>query len=229
MFTLAEIKEAFKATGRLLTFRISREEFERFNGTYLLVGIVITWIVGMGRWWDDPEANILQHLGLGSVVYIFALAGILWFVIVPLRTEGLSYKHILTFVALTSAPALLYAIPVERFTDLATARSLNVWFLATVALWRVALLLFYLKRHVRLSLFTSFITALLPIMAIVATLTLLNLERAVFDVMGGLREPGTPDDSAYAVLFLLTFFSTLAFIPVLAIYMGLIIFGKRDE
>ncbi|MDM7921263.1 MAG: hypothetical protein QUS14_03100 [Pyrinomonadaceae bacterium] len=229
MFTSTDIKDALTATAKLLTFRLSREEFERFNGTYLLVGIVITWIVGMGRWWDDPEANILQHLGLGSVVYIFALAGILWFVIVPLRAVGLSYKHLLTFIALTSPPAIPYAIPVERFTDLATARSLNVWFLAIVALWRVALLLFYLKRHVRLSLFTSFITALLPIMAIVATLTLLNLERAVFDVMGGLREPGTPDDSAYAVLFLLTFFSTLAFIPVLAIYMGLIIFGKRDE
>jgi hypothetical protein len=228
MFTSADIKDALTATARLLTFRLTREEFERFNGSYLLVGLIFTWVVGIGRWWDDPAANILQHLGIGSVIYIFVLAAVLWLVIMPLRPEGLSYKHLLTFIALTSPPAMLYAIPVERFTELATARSLNVWFLAVVAVWRVALLLFYLKRYVRLSLFTSAVTALLPIMAIVATLTVLNLERAVFDVMGGLRETGTPDDEAYAVLFLLTFFSTLAFIPVFAIYIGLIVFGKRD-
>ncbi len=49
-------------------------------------------------------------------------------------------------VCLTAPPALLYAIPVERFFDAATARNINTGFLAFVAAWRVALLAFYLMR-----------------------------------------------------------------------------------
>ncbi len=179
---------------RLLTFRLSREDFLRFDYGHLAVGLVLTWIVGMGRWWDDPGANLLQHLGVGSVIYIFVLAFVLWLVVRPFSPPDWTYKRVLTFVSLTSPPALLYAIPVERFFELSTARSMNVWFLAAVALWRVALLFYYLRRFARLKIFTVVVSALLPMMAIVATLTVLNLERAVFDVMGGLREPGTAND-----------------------------------
>ena len=206
---------------RLLTFRITREELLLFNYKHLAFGIACTWIVGIGRWWDDPGANLLQHLGIGSVVYIFLLSLLLWLVIWPLKPQNWSYRHVLTFVSLTSPPAILYAIPVERFTSLETARSLNVWFLAIVAAWRVALLFFYLRRHARLSAFSIAVAALLPITFIVVTLTVLNLERAVFDVMGGLREGGTANDSAYGVLVALTILSTILFIPLLVCYIFL--------
>jgi hypothetical protein len=206
---------------RLLTFRITREELLLFNYKHLAFGIACTWIVGIGRWWDDPGANLLQHLGIGSVVYVFLLSLLLGLVIWPLKPQNWSYRHVLTFVSLTSPPAILYAIPVERFTSLETARSLNVWFLAIVAAWRVALLFFYLSRHARLSAFSIAVAALLPITFIVVTLTVLNLERAVFDVMGGLREGGTANDSAYGVLVALTILSTILFIPLLVCYIFL--------
>jgi len=206
---------------RLLTFRISRDEFLQFNKTHLAVGVVATWIVGIGRWWDDPGARLLQHLGAGSLIYIFLLALLLWLIIWPLKPERWSYRHVLTFVSLTSFPAILYAIPVESFVSMATARTLNVWFLAVVAAWRVALLFFYLKRYARLPAFSIVVAALLPITFIIVSLTMLNLERAVFEVMGGLRGAGTANDDAYGVLLMLTLISGFLFIPLLLCYISL--------
>lgn len=224
------IKTAFGDLAKLLTFRLSRDGFGRFDRNHLIVGLAFTWIVGIGRWWDDPGANWLQHLGLGSVVYIFVLAAALWLVVRPFIPDNWRYVHVLTFVSLTSPPAILYAIPVERFTDLAAAREINVWFLAVVAMWRVALLLFYLRRSARLTIVAVIVSTLLPIIAIIATLTALNLERAVFDIMGGLRESGTANDSAYAILFALTFLSTVLVIPVFAVYLfAIVIGGRRSE
>ena len=215
---------------RLLTFRLTRQEFLQFNNKHLLFGIACTWIVGVGRWWDDPGANLFQHLGLGSVVYVFLLAGLLWLVIWPLKPQHWSYRHVLTFVALSSPPGILYAIPVERFTTLEVARTLNIWFLAVVATWRVALLLFYLRRHGRLPVVSITVAALLPITFIVVALTMLNLERAVFDLMGGLRSGGTPNDGAYEVLVTLTLFSLLLFLPLLIGYILLVVLTRnRNE
>lgn len=131
---------------RVLSFRFAREEMLAVDHRHLAVGLIATWLVGMGRYWDDPLANIFQHLGVGSVIYVFALTALLWLVMRPLCPDGLSYRRLLTFVTLTSLPAMLYAIPVERFFTLAIARSINVWFLAAVAAWRVALLVLYLAR-----------------------------------------------------------------------------------
>ena len=172
----------------------------------------------MGRWWDDPEAHLLQHLGLGSLLYVFVLAFLLWLLIKPLGPQDWSYQGVLTFVALTSPPALLYAIPVERFLDLDTARQINVWFLAFVAAWRVGLLAFYLRRLARLPWYSVIVATLLPLTVIVSVLTALNLERAVFDVMGGLREEGTAGDQAYGVLMGLTLLSVLLVGPLLLVY-----------
>ena len=226
----SSVRSLLGAVVRLLTFRMTREEFAGLDRRHLAVGVVCTWLVGVGRWWDDPGANLLQLLGVGSVVYIFVLAGLLWVVVRPLKPRDWTYRHVLTFVSLTSPPAILYAIPVERFTSLATARSLNVWFLATVAAWRVALLLFYLRRHARLSVFAIGVASLLPLTAVVVTLTALNLERAVFDLMGGLRETGgTANDGAYAVLVTLTMLSMLLFAPLLVCYVFLAAWARMRK
>jgi hypothetical protein len=221
-----------RAAARLLTFRLTAAEFACLDKRHLFFGLCCTWLVGIGRWWDDGRAGWLQHAGAGSLIYIFILALLLWIVVLPLRPHAWTYRHVLTFVSLTAPPALLYAIPVEKFVSLASARSLNVWFLATVALWRVALLFNYLKRHARLRPFAIFTAALLPMTAIIVALTMLNLERAVFDVMGGLREEqGTANDNAYAVLILLSLLSMLLFLPLIVCYVVLIVLArsKGDE
>lgn len=51
---------------------------------------------------------------------------------------------------------------------------------------------------------------LLPITAIVVTLASLNLERAVYDIMGGFRTP-TRGDDAYGLLMFILLLSILLF------------------
>lgn len=211
---------------RFITFRSTKDEMLSWDRRHLIFGLVSTWIVGMGRWWDDPDANILQHLGLGSLIYVFVLALVLLLVALPLKPNSVTYRHVLTFVALTSPPAILYAIPVERYTELSTAESLNVWFLAIVAIWRLALLFFYFHRFARLNLLEKLVTAMLPITGIIVALTYLNLERAVFNVMGGLRGDQTANDGAYSILILLTVISVIQFPVVLGVYILLVVLKR---
>lgn len=207
---------------RVMTFRASGEELATLGNPHLVFGMVATWVVGIGRWWDDPGARLLQHLGIGSVIYVIVLSFVLWLLIKPLGPRHWRYKNVLTFVTLTSPPGILYAIPVERFLDLQTAQMVNVWFLAVVAMWRVALLAFYLRRLARLHWGSLIVATLLPLTAIVATLTALNLERAVFEVMGGIREvERTANDAAYSVLIVLTVVSVFAVGPLFIAWLGI--------
>ena len=202
---------------RLLSFRLDRASMLEFTPRHFLAGLLGTWIVGMGRYWDDPGASLLQHLGLGSVIYIFVLSALIWLLVLPFRVEGWRYDRVLTFVSLTSFPAILYAIPVERFVSMKVAIEMNVWFLAVVALWRLALLLYFLRVFTRLWIIDIVTLTLLPVCGIIAALTALNLHRVVFDTMGGLHET-SPHDGAYLVLFFLTLIATVLVIPLLIAY-----------
>jgi hypothetical protein len=203
---------------RVLTFRVSREELLALGNRHLAFGLLSTWIVGMGRWWDDPGARLLQHLGMGSVIYVLALSLLLWLVIMPLQPAHWSYRNVLTFVTLTSPPAILYALPVERWVDLDTAIRLNKWFLGVVALWRVSLLVTYLGRLGGLSVGGRLVGTLVPITLVIVVLSMLNLERAVFDIMGGLNRTPTPNDGAYEVLVMISMLSMLGSLPLLLWY-----------
>ena len=57
----------------------------------------------------------------------------------------------------------------------------------------------------------------------------LNLERAVFNIMGGLRQHGAANDSAYAVLFLLSMLSQLLFLPLLICYVILVVNARSNR
>jgi Yip1 domain len=210
----------------LLTFKMSREEMLNFNKSHFIVGLIGTWLVGMGRYWDDSKASLLQHLGLGSVIYIFVLAGFIWLILKPFYIEKWSYFTVLTFISLTSFPALFYAIPVERFVSIETANTINVWFLAIVALWRLCLLYYFIKHFTGLSSGNIITVTLMPICLIIAVLTMLNLHRVVFNIMGGIRNP-TPHDSSYFVLMFLTGVSMLLSIPLLIAY-GLGIYDRQQ-
>ncbi|MCC6463418.1 MAG: hypothetical protein IT260_23305 [Saprospiraceae bacterium] len=212
---------------QLLRFRLDRDAMLGFTPRHFLAGLLGTWIVGMGRYWDDPGASLLQHLGLGSVIYIFALSALIWLMVLPFRVEGWRYDRVLTFVSLTSFPAALYAIPVERFVPMKVAIEMNVWFLAVVALWRLALLLYFLRVFTRLRFFDIVTLTLLPVCGIIAALTALNLHRVVFDTMGGLHEPSA-HDGAYLVLFFLTLIASVLVIPLLIAY-GVGIYLRRKQ
>lgn len=195
---------------RFLTFRQPSSALREHWKAYLCFGLVFTWLAGVGRYWDNPRAYSWQHLGLGSVAYVFVLALILWALLAPLRPRSWSYRNVLLFVTLTSPPALLYAVPVERFLSMDSARSANAWFLGIVALWRVALYSTFLRRVAGLRRGSLVIGTLLPLVLIVVTLAILNLEHVVFELMSGIHESDqSPNDGAYQVVLTLSFFSFL--------------------
>jgi hypothetical protein len=188
-----------------------------FNNELFYVGLAATWIVGMGRYWDDPGASMLQHLGFGSVIYIFLLALFIWIIVKPFAIENWNYFTVLTFISLTSFPAIFYAIPVERFFSLQTSNTMNLWFLLIVAAWRLGLLYYFLRHFTLMSNGNILTITLMPICLIISTLTALNLHRVVFNIMGGIRNP-TPHDASYFVLLLLTSISYILAIPLLIAY-----------
>jgi hypothetical protein len=202
---------------RLLTFRLTKSEMLHFNQKHFFLGLFGTWLVGMGRYWDDPGAKLLQHLGLGSVIYIFVLAAFIWLIIWPYKVANWTYFRVLTFISLTSFPAIFYAIPVEKFFDIATANRINVWFLAIVAAWRLCLLYYFIKHFTGLNKLNIITVTLMPICLIISTLTALNLHRVVFNIMGGQRT-ATSEDGSYFVLLFLTVISAVLVLPLLIVY-----------
>jgi hypothetical protein len=209
---------------QILTFRATRSEFNNLTDQHLIFGLIVTWIVGMGRYWDDAGAGLLQHLGVGSVIYTFVLSGFLWLLLYPFRATQWNYKPLLTFITLTSLPAILYAIPVEKFMVAKDAARTNVFFLSIVAFYRVSLLIFYLRRAAGFTWFETTVGTLLPLTFIVTTLTALNLNRVVFNIMGGIRH-SNPHDGEYGILIILSLSSVIAFVPLLIGY-GIIAYRK---
>lgn len=196
---------------RVLTFRRPSAAIATYWPAHLGFGLAFTWLAGVGRYWDNPRSALWQHLGLGSVAYVFSLALMLWVLLLPLRPERWSYRNVLVFVTLTSPPAVLYAIPVERFMSLEAAQSANAWFLAVVATWRVALLVWFLRQIATLSGFSIVVGTLLPLTLIVVALTALNLEHVVFSLMAGIApEERSANDVSYTVVMVLAFFSIFA-------------------
>jgi hypothetical protein len=220
--------ELLRDVGRLLTFRRMGPGVRTHADTYLGFGLAMTWLAGIGRYWDNPRAELWQIAGLGSLAYVFSLALVLWLLILPLRARRWSYRNVLLFVCLTSPPALLYAIPVERFMSGEAALAANAWFLGIVASWRVALLLVFLKRDAGLRAWEAIVACLLPLALIVVSLALLNLEHVVFNLMSGIRaEDRSVNDAAYLVVLTLSYFSFLAS-PLLAIAYLWLVFRRRQ-
>ena len=191
-------------------------------------GIGITWLAGVGRYWDNPRAEVWQFIGMGSVVYLFIFSLLLWAVIKPLRPANWSYRGVVVFVSLTSLPALLYAIPVERWTSLSTAQDLNVGFLSVVAAWRVALLGTHLQRAAKLGWFGAVVGTLTPLVLIIVALAYLNLEHVIFRLMGGLRDgEATANDAAFEVVLLMAGTALVASVPLLVCYVVLVVARRK--
>lgn len=214
---------------RILAFQRTSSGIALHWKQYLFFGLIVTWLAGIGRYWDNPKAHVLQHAGLGSLAYVFVLAMLLWLVYLPLKPSKWQFKNVLLFITLCSLPALLYAIPVERFMPLESAQSVNAWFLGVVATWRVALLGVFLNRVALLRPIVVFVATLLPLVLIVTTLTLLNLEHVVFDIMAGIRpEDKSPNDMAYTVVLVISFYSMMV-LPILLIAYGILVYKVRKS
>lgn len=227
---MAHYRISVRAWLRYLALCSRPEELQAMHWqVYLGPALISTWVVGMGRYWDHPSAGSLQMLGVGSVVYVFALAALLWAVMKPLGAQNWSYLNVVMFVALTSPPALLYAIPIERWMGLDEAIRVNAWFLAIVATWRVAALVVLLRRVAVLPRAAVGVATLLPLTVIVTALAMLNLEKAVFAVMAGFQTQATANDGAYAILALLTMLSYAAILPLLLGYLVLVVRAQAEK
>lgn len=209
------MKQFLEDQYRFLTFRAPSAAIREHPGVYLSFGLCLAWLAGIGRYWDSTTATLWQHLGLGSLAYVFAFAGLLWLVAAPLAPRRWSYRTVLLFVALTAAPALLYAVPVEMFLDVATAHAVNVAFLAIVALWRVALLFVFLRRNARLSGFAILIAGSLPLALIVDGLSLSNMGHLVYQTMAGIDDPEGMADGAGDVVVQTISVTAMALTPLL--------------
>lgn len=211
-----------------LVFRPIQMSLQRDFWRWFTFVAVVTWLVGVGRYWDHPSAEFWQYLGVGSVVYIFCLSTLLYLIVWPLRPSNWTFSGVLIFVGLTSLPALLYAIPIERVVELKAAQSINAWFLGIVAIWRVALLFRYLIASAKLHWFIVTTVAVLLLSGIVVVLTLLNLEHVVFDLMAGIREEdASPNDAAFLVVLGLAFVSLWAFPIALVLYLGAVVHRRQ--
>lgn len=213
---------------RILTLRARVADYEQLGSAHLLLGLGATWLVGIGRYWDNPRVSWLQHAGIGSLVYVVLLTCLLWLIGIGLRPARWSLRHLFTFVTLTALPGLLYAIPVERWLSPETARTTNLWFLAVVATWRVLMYARYLRVYAGLPLGALLVQLFLPLTLIVSALAALNLERAVFDIMGGVRET-TAADAAYEVVVTLTMLSVVLFPILFLFYVVLAILRRRQS
>jgi hypothetical protein len=211
------MRSELRAAWRILTFQATREELEQLNQRHLLLGFCLTWLAGIGRWWDDPRASLGMHLGLGSLGYVVVLATMLFGFTYPLRPRNWRWRSVLTYVTLMAPPAFLYALPVERWLGLDAASTVNVWILLGVAVWRVALWRLYLRRMAGLNWSEATVASSLPLMLIILLLVVLNLERAVFDLMRGARNY-TPHDQSFELLFTMLALSCYAVLPLLIWY-----------
>lgn len=222
--SVIDIKRSAGLCLRILTLRASGEQLLALNRQDLVFGLLCCWVVGIGRWWDDPHANLILHTGIVSVLYPFVLGTLLWLFMWPLRPGKWSYIRLVTYISMTAPPAILYAIPVEQFFAIKTAMDINAWFLVVVALWRLTMLLTYTIKATDLGVLESIAGSYGPIFAIVLILTELNLHKVVFDVMMGARQsPDNFEAGGFQVLLLLGLLMSVAAIPFLLFYVGLAI------
>lgn len=201
---------------RTLTFRLRRQDVEAFDWRCLVLGLTFVWLVGVGRHWDDLNADLLQRSGVGSLAYALGMSCLLWLIVLPVANQPINYLQTLTFVAMTSAPGLVYALPVEWWTEPNTAAALSGWALAFVAAYRVTLLVLFYRRAAGLHPGGAVLLTLLPLVSIMVVLAALRVGTVVGRMMAGIRD-GAPAAAEQIDVIILTigFYSLLAS-PVIA-------------
>lgn len=158
------------------------------------VGLLFVLSAGFAREYDGEDLwhepwHLLIPLA-ASLVSSFVLFTICFVRLVktdPQRPSFFAaYVSFLTLFWMTAPLAWLYAVPYERFLGAAEAVRANLWTLAVVAVWRVALMV----RVVQVLMGYRVLSATLLVLAfadVVAFLAALLTPRPVFAIMGGVR------------------------------------------
>jgi hypothetical protein len=184
---------ALRDFARFAFFQPLKGDVAKHWRTYLAIGAGLTWIVGLGRYWDNESAPLLLRSGITSLLYAVVLSGFIWLLVLGLKPERWSYRNVLLMVTMTALPGLIYAIPVEMFMDAQSASATNMIFLAIVAVWRMALYYTFLKRVSKLPAYPLLVAWLLPPAIIVAALGVYGALYAIAAGMGGVRDEADPN------------------------------------
>jgi hypothetical protein len=214
--------------GRFLLLKPLRGDVAKNWRAYFAVGVLITWLVGIGRAWDHPDDPLLARSGVLSLLYILALSAFIWLVGVALKPERWRYRNVLLMTTMTAAPGIIYAIPVERFLNPDVARATNLIFLIIVAVWRMALYYFFLRRTANLPSSPALVAALLPPTVIIVILSTAGVLSMVAMNMGGVEQATPVEAFSSQVLFWLAVGSWIA-LPVLMIAWLSLVFGRNQR
>jgi hypothetical protein len=205
-----DFRQVLRDELNFLLFRPIRPDFDRLGNYYLAMGLCASWLAGMGRYYDNPNAYLFQYLGLGSVAYVFVMAALLYLILAPLRPANWTYRNVLIFVGMTAPPAILYATPIQWFLPFEAAH--------------------YLMRSAQLGIAGSLIGGLLPLSLVVVILAMLNLQHVTFDIMAGVKTEGTTGmEATYSIILALTVLSFAIFPFSLLGYFYLIYRRRPDQ
>lgn len=215
------MRNALVTAVRFSFFSATREEMLRFGAQwrYSATGLMVTWIVGIGRWWDHDDAGIFQKLGLRSLVYVFVLAFFLWVVVMPMRPRNWTYPCVLVCVTFTALPGIIYATPIEWFLSSERAARANLGFLAFVASWRVALLIFFVRRLGELSWSKTLAGTLFPLNLVVCIVSAsVSLNMSLLRDMAGVKNFSDEQLAVEAAANVVSEVSSPLFVPLLLAY-----------
>jgi hypothetical protein len=111
-----DLRQVLRDEFNFLLFRPIRPDFDRLGNYYLGMGLCASWLAGMGRYYDNPNAYLFQYLGLGSVAYVF----VQWFL--PFEAARLINIWFLVIVAIWRVALLFHYL--MRSAQLGIAGSL---------------------------------------------------------------------------------------------------------
>ena len=215
------LRRFLAAQFRFLLFRpihVRRED----RLPFLALALLVTWAAGFGRYWDAADPEPWQRLGLVSVAYVFVLGLIIHFVVWPFHPERWTVVGNWLFAAMTSLPACLYAIPVERFMAPEAAIRTNEYFLLVVAAWRVALLLRHMVVVGGIHLGAACVTLVMSLSVVLTSLSVMGLESVTFEIMGqGAATKAADPNPEHELAGDLACLGTALLIPSLIAYTGL--------
>jgi len=170
-----------------------RGAIERIAGSYwsLVVGLVLVFTAGVARNYDHLIFTIEAEWFIGPIIASLISCSIV-FLMMPRvwknRKSKFSFLSFLSVYWMTAPCAWIYAIPVEYYVDILTATVWNIYFLAIVAAWRVALMIRCLCILTDMRLIWAFLSIMIPA-ALVAWLGCLLKGMSLIQIMGGVRSP----------------------------------------
>lgn len=160
----------------------------------LWIGLLFVFAAGIAREYDGEDLihepwHLLIPLAasLVSSAILFLLVRLFAWIHGAVQPDLVSgYRVFLTLYWLTAPLALVYAIPVERFLSAGNAAEANLWLLALVAFWRVALM-----TRIITVIYTAPLSSALSIVLFFANTVMLIalsfMPAPILAVMGGVR------------------------------------------